>query len=103
MTISYGNKQNIPKFKLGDTVLKETDSYKYLGFLQNKRNNMKDHFNLMKGKVEAVYQRIIAIARDTTFKNIEMEAIWTNVHSKIESTTTYSGEVWDPNKDKQKN
>ncbi len=48
---------------------------------------MKDHFNTMKVKVEVVYQRIIAIAGNTT-----------NVHSKIEPITTYGGEVWDLNK-----
>jgi len=102
MTIQFGGNQTKPIFKLGSTRLKETNNYKYLGFLQNNKNNMKDHLRAIKGKVEATYQRIIALAGNTTFKNIEMESIWTNVQSKMEPITTYSGEVWDLNKGQTK-
>ncbi len=78
--------------------LKETDNYKYLGLIQNNKNNMKHHLTIMKGKLEAVYQRILVLAGNTTFKNIEMESIWINVQSKIEPIITYSGDVWDLNK-----
>ncbi len=82
--------------------LEETDNYKYLGLIQNNKNNMKHNLTIMKGKVEAIYQRILALAGNTTFNNIEMESIWINVHSKIEPIITYSGEVWDLNKGKAK-
>ncbi len=85
-------------FKLGNMELKETDNYKYLGLIQNNKNNMKHHLTIMKGKVEAVYQRILALAGNTTFRNIEMESILINVQSQIEPIITYSGEVWDLNK-----
>ncbi len=42
---------------------------------------MKHHLTIMKGKVEAVYQRILALAGNTTFRNIEMESIWNNVEN----------------------
>ncbi len=79
---------------------KEIDNYKYLGLIQNNKNNMKHHLTIMKGKVEAVYiyQRILALAGNTTFRNIEMQSIWINVQSKIETIITYRGEVWDLNK-----
>ncbi len=60
--------------------LKETDNYKYLGLIQTNKNNLKHHLTIMEGKVEAVYQRILALAGNTTF--IEMESIWINVQSK---------------------
>ncbi len=78
--------------------LKETDNYKYHSLIQNNKNNMKHHLTIMKGKVEAVYQRILALAGNTTFKNIEMESIWINVQSQIEPIITYIGEVWYLNK-----
>ncbi len=82
--------------------LKATYTYKYLGVIQNNKNSMKHHLTIMKGKVEAVYQRILALAGNTTFKNIEMESIWINVQSKIEPIITCSGEVWDLNKEQMK-
>ncbi len=83
--------------------LKQTDNYKYPGFIQNKKNKkMKHHLTITKGKVEAVYQRILAPAGNTTFKNIEMESIWINVQSKIQPIITYSGEVLDLNKGQAK-
>ena len=88
MTICYGRNKDKPQFKLGENILETTSKYKYLGYIQNDKNDMKDHFKAVKGKVEAVYQRIIALAGNTTFKNIEMESIWTNVESKIEPIIT---------------
>ncbi len=82
--------------------LKESNNYKYLGLIQNNKNNMKHHLTIMKGKVDVVYQRILALAGNTTFKNIDMESIWINVQSKLEPIITYSGEVWDLNKGQAK-
>ena len=100
--MSISRKGNKPKFMLGNMELKHTDNYKYLGFIQNSNNNMKDHLQILKGKVEAVYQRILALAGNTTFKNIEMESIWINVQMKMEPILTYSGEIWDLNKGQTK-
>ncbi len=78
MTISNTKNKQRTLFKLGNMELNETDNYKYLGFIQNSKNNMKHHLTIMKGKVEAVYiyQRILALAGNITFKNIEMKSIW---------------------------
>ncbi len=50
----------------------------------------------------STYQRILALAGNITFKNIEMESIWKNVQSKIKSIITYSGEPWNLNKGQAK-
>ena len=97
-TMKIGGKKECPKFRLGDMELKETDKYKYLGFVQNNKNNLKDHITALKGKVENTYQTILAIAGNKSFKNIEMQTIWALLQSCIASTITYSSEIWKPNK-----
>ncbi len=59
---------------------------------------MKTHLHTLKGKSEAIYQRILELAENTTFKNIEMVSIWINVQSKIEPILTNSEEILDLNK-----
>ena len=44
-------------------ILDYCNKYKYLGNIQNDKNNMKDHIQALKGKVEAAYQTILAITR----------------------------------------
>ncbi len=48
--------------------LEYTDSYKYLGFMQNTHNNVKNHIQTLKREPEASYQRILALAFNTAFK-----------------------------------
>ena len=92
-----GNKEK-PEFHLGDMILKYTDKYKYLGFLQNKKNNLEDQIKALIGKVESTYQTILAIGGNKSFKNIEMQTIWELVQSCIVSVINYSSEVWSPTK-----
>ena len=79
---------------IGEIKLKETEIYKYLGYLQNSRNNDEDHIQSIKGKVEAAYQKLMAIVGNTYFNNIEMETIWTITEACIIPIITYSGEAW---------
>ena len=90
-------KQN-PEFTLGDMNLKYTDKYKYLGYLQNNKNNLDDHIKATKAKVENAYQTLLAIAGNKNFSNIEMQTIWELTQCCITSTIAYSTESWSPGK-----
>ena len=78
--------------------LKYAEKYKYLGFMQSEKNNLKEHIKGLKGKVESTYQTILAIAGNKNFKNIELQTIWQLVESCIERIITHSSETWKPNK-----
>ena len=75
--------------------LEHTDNYKYLGFIQSTKNNMKNQVQTLKGNIEAVYWMILALAGNTTFKNIEMK-------STLEHILTYNGDIWDLSKGQAK-
>ena len=89
-------KQN--KYHIGDMELDQTDKYKYLGYIQNSKNNNDDHIKAVKGRTEAAYQQMMALAENSSFENIEMEAIWTVLEACITPAITYSGEAWEPTK-----
>ena len=91
------NKEN-PEFTLGDMNLKYTDKYKYLGYVQNNKNNLEDQIKATKAKVENTYQTLLAIAENKNFSNIEMQTIWELTQSCITSTIAYSSEIWSPGK-----
>ena len=87
-----------PEFKLGNMILEYCDKYKYLGLIQNAKNNMKDHIVNMKSKVEGAYQTILSIAGNRQFKEMEMKAIWELIESTIVAIITYGCEIWNSNK-----
>ena len=91
------NKEN-PEFTLGDMNLKYTEKYKYLGYVQNNKNNLEDHIKATKAKVENTYQTLLAIAGNKNFSNIEMQTIRELTQSCITSTIAYSSEIWNPGK-----
>ena len=74
--------------------LEYTNKYKYLGHMQNEQNNLQDHLKCTRAKVEAAYQKLIALTGNATFHEIEMETIWTVVETCILPIITYSGEAW---------
>ena len=86
------------KYHLGEMELKTTEKYKYLGYLQNTKNNNEDHIKAVKGRTEAAYQQMMALAGNSSFENVEMEAIWTVLKACITPAITYSGEAWEPSK-----
>ena len=94
------NKKNpeMPPFKLGSMDLEYTDKYKYLGLVQNSKNNNDDHINTIKGKVEAAYQKLLTLAGDAEFSNIEIKVMWTILETCIAPIITYGGEAWEPKK-----
>ena len=89
------NKEN-PEFTLGDMNLKYTNKYKYLGYVQNNKNNLEDNIKATKAKVENTYQTQLAIAGNKNFSNIKMQLIWELTQSCITSTIAYSSEIWSP-------
>ncbi len=60
--------RNKPKFILGNIEIEYNNNYKYLGFMQITTNNMKDNLQTVKGKLEAVHQRILTLSGNTTLK-----------------------------------
>ena len=67
-----GDKMEKVKFNLGEMELEYTDKYKYLGYMQNTKNNQDDQIIEIKKKTDAAYQTIIAIAGSTNFKGIKV-------------------------------
>ena len=63
---------------------------------------MKDHIQATKGKVEAAYQTILAIAGNRAFADMEMTTIWDLIECTIIPIITYRCEVWNPNKSEMK-
>ena len=100
--LKIGGKPENSTFKLGDMEIEYTNKYKYLGCIQNDKNNMKDHIAEVKGKAEAAYQTVMTVAGDMAFRNMEMETIWETVESCIVSVITYGIEALQPNKGETK-
>ena len=63
---------------------------------------MADHIKQLTGKVEAVYQTILAIAEDSNFQNIKLKAISRLISMCIIPIITYGGETWNPLKSEKK-
>ena len=95
-----GRRKNNPEFTLGDLNLKYTGKYKYLGYIQNNKNNLEDHIKTLKGKVKNEYQTLLTIAVNKNFSNIEMQTIWELTQSCIASTIAYSSEIFNPGKNR---
>ncbi len=86
------------KIKLGNTVLEETDSYKYLGEIFNKNGNNKDHIEAIRNKVNGAYSNILATTGTCEFKGIKMKSIWKLVDTCIIPIITYGAEAANHNK-----
>ena len=100
--MKVGKKGMETPMQLGQMDIEYVSKYKYLGLIQNNRNNLADQIACIRGKVEAAYQTIMAIAEDNILSNMEMQTIWENVEICIIATITYSGEVWKPTKTEMK-
>ena len=100
--MKIGGGKDRPIFNLGEMILGYCELYKYLGFIQNAKNNMKDHIKALKGKVEAAYQTILAITGNRAFIDIEMRTIWELLECTVIAIITYACETWNPNKSETK-
>ena len=74
--ISTGHNNGSPEPLLGNMTIKQTDSYKYLGQLINKKNTLEDHIHATERKIEGAYQTILNIAKDENFRGIRKQVIW---------------------------
>ena len=90
------------ELKIGEQSIAETEKYAYLGEINNKQMNLKDHIQRMEGKVEAAYQTIITVTEDSNFKGIKMESIWKLISTCIIPIITYGCETWEPNQQETK-
>ena len=88
--------------KLGEMELEVTNEYKYLGLQHNNKNNLESHIKTIRRRTEAAYQKILSTAGSATFNNIEMKYIWKTLMTNIIPIITYSGEVWKPSKQEEK-
>ena len=75
------------KLTLNGQILKEVDSYKYLGEMINSKGNLAAHI-----KEQAATQTIMSELGNKEFKGIKMEAIWQLVDSIIIPILTYGAE-----------
>ena len=71
--IGKGKKSAI---KLNGQILEEVDTYKYLGELISKKNNLEAHIEATETKIHAVTQNIITETGNKEFKGMKMQAIW---------------------------
>ena len=62
--------------------------------MQNSKNNNEEQIKMIRGRVEATYQNMMALAEISTFNKIEMETIRTIIQACILPIITYSGESW---------
>ena len=90
------------ELKIGERPIEEATKYTYLGEVNNKGMNLKDHLKHIEGKVEGAYQTLIAVAEDREFKGIQMRSIWKLVETCIIPIITYACETWEPNKQEMK-
>ena len=100
--MKIGRKGKEVEQNLGSMRLDYTDKYKYLGLIQNNKNNLEEQIKSIKGKVEAAYQTTLAIASDSVLKYMEMNTIWENIEMCILPIITYSSETWEPTKKETK-
>jgi hypothetical protein len=100
--MKIGKKGDKPNFKLGPMTLQYTDKYKYLGQVNNGKNNADHHIEETKGKSEAAFQTSQMIAGNSNFNGIEMEAFWEMIETCVIPIITYSGTTWNLNKKQTK-
>ena len=95
--ITIGKNQE-PKFKLGNMIMDNTETYKYLGITINNKCTMEDHIKKLKGKTEAALQTIFNLAGNKNFSQIEMKTIWKLIETCIIPIVLYAAETWIPTK-----
>jgi hypothetical protein len=100
--LTINKKQGNTETKMGDLILDQTETYKYLGVTINNKGNMEDHIKKLKGKTEAAIQTIFSLAGNDEFHNIEMATIWRLFNTCITPIITYGAEAWTPTKAEEK-
>ncbi len=83
-------------FKLGEMLLEEASTYKYLGVLLNNKGTLTNHIEAIKGKAEASLQTIINIAANKELVPVQMPTIWKLYRACTIPIMTYAAESWIP-------
>ena len=91
-----GRKEAITMVPLGHQAMTQTTKYKYLGFNQTDDNKLDTHINETRSKTEGAYQKMLQVAGDEKFKNIELQTIWELIETEIAPIALNTAEVWDP-------
>ena len=91
-----GRKEAITMMPLGQQAMTQTTKYKYLGFNQTDDNKLETHINDTRSKTEGAFQKMLQVAGDEKFKNIELQTIWELVETEIAPIALNTAEVWDP-------
>ena len=78
--------------------LEQKQKYKYLGHIQNSKNNLSDQIQEIKQKLEAIYQTIIQVTTDETLARIEMKTIFSYINYNIIPIITSTSECWNHTK-----
>ena len=93
-----GKEEAIVMMPLGQQAMTQTTKYKYLGFTQTSKNNLQEHLKATRGKTIGAYQKMLQVAGDEKFKNIELQTIWELMETEIAPIALNTAEVWNPTK-----
>ena len=93
-----GRKEAITMVPLGNQAMTQTNKYKYLGFTQTNEDNLQEHITNTRAKTEGAYQKMLTVAGDNQFKNIELKVIWELIEAEIAPIALNTAEVWEPTK-----
>ena len=88
--MKIGNSKDRPIIRLGEMELEYVEHYKYLGYIQEEKNTNETYVRSLKGKVEAAYQKSLALAPNPTLCLVEMR---TTLETCIVPIITYGGET----------
>ena len=81
---------------LNGRILEVVPAYKYLGDMINNKGDLEDQIKVIKGKIHASTQEILAETGNKEFKGMKMRAIWELVETIITPIITYGSESWEP-------
>ena len=70
--MKIGKKGEREGMNLGKMNMDYSGKHKYLGLVQNEKNNLEEHIKGIRGKAEVAYQTILAVASDSILINLEM-------------------------------
>ena len=100
--LKIGKEEAITLMPLGEQAMTQTNNYKYLGFNITNKNKLNKHLEATKSKVEGAFQKILTVAGDANFKQIELSTIWKLIEAEITAIALNTAETWEPTKEENK-
>ena len=100
--LKIGKEEAITLMPLGEQAMTQTNNYKYLGFNITNNNKLDKHLEATKCKVEGAFQKILTVAGDANFKQIELSTIWKLIEAEITAIALNTAETWEPTKAENK-